>query len=245
MARSITWERLVGGAVPAAIGAFGLVWQGIIIVDAKHDRERLEATAAGLRAELAAARSSTSLPSSERNRYEAEIARLQDQLRREESELNEVRKKVPEKSGALAHPTGVAGEPASRQTFETEAYRLTVEDVKKSGKTIRVSMVLEAIGEEGLTFRAGEWYLLAGNGERWTELKRDPALVRQARRDGLQVPFSDGMHLVSGTKVKSSLVFEATGSGQGDSLTLIGVESYPRPRREIVLKGLAISADNK
>jgi hypothetical protein len=145
-------------------------------------------------------------------------------------------------SSGVTPATGRPIDSASRQTFETESYRLTAEDLKKFGKTVRVTMVLEAIDEGGLTFRAGEWYLLDENGERWTQLRPDPALIRQQRREGLQPPLTS-VHLVSGTKVKDKLIFNAMGSGQGTNFTLIGLESSPQPRREIVLRGLIGNGD--
>jgi hypothetical protein len=136
-------------------------------------------------------------------------------------------------------PVGGSVEPPS---FETESYRLAVEDMKKSGKTVRITMMLEALDESGLSFRAGKWFLLDDNGERWNELKHDDAWVRHQRsgRDGAMgaPPALMGVHLVSGTKVKDSLVFNATGSGQGARFTLVGVESEPQSEREIILRGL-------
>jgi hypothetical protein len=146
-------------------------------------------------------------------------------------------------------PTGGSVEPASWPSFETESYRLTVEDMKKSGKTVRITMMLEAIDEGGLSFRAGEWYLLDESGERWNELKRDPASVRNLRsgREGGRAmgapPALMGVHLVSGTKAKDNLTFNATGSGKGSRFTLVGLESQPQSEREIIFRGLTANSD--
>jgi len=97
-------------------------------------------------------------------------------------------------------------------------------------------MILEAIADSDLTFDAQGWYLLDENGEQWTELRPDAASVRHQLRAGLQVPFQREVRLLSGTKVKGSLIFSTAGSGQGTKFTLMGTERRPQAEREIVLR---------
>jgi hypothetical protein len=246
MTGKIPWSRLVVAAVPAVIGAIALIWQANIIIDAKHDQERLEATIETLRAELASSASSgAEEPSSDR--CKAEMAELRDHLSRAEAELVSLRAQSPVNNNGERAPnvTDVHGGSLSYKPFETESYRLTVGDVKKSGNTVRVTMVLEVLGENGFTFHAGKWYLLDENGERWNELNSDSPSARleseRALAAGTRAPFRDRVRLVPGTRVKDSLVFSATGLGEGVNFTLIGVEVEPQRRREIILRSLVAS----
>jgi hypothetical protein len=102
-------------------------------------------------------------------------------------------------------------------------------------------MLLEGIGEGGVHFDAGDWYLLDENGERWTLSLPNRGEIERELEAGVRRPFRDGIRLVPGTKAKDSLVFSATGSGQGTSFTLIGAEVAPQSRREIILRGLTAS----
>lgn len=239
-----TWVLLL----TALISAAAVVLAAIIGVDAKHDREALTASL---------------------DQRDAEIRQLRDQVARHEAspgdaqdEPNSTMHSTPPSREAQAPPLGgevskvaskgdvvVESRPAitkeSDKPFETESYRLTVGEVKKSGNTVRVTMALEVIGESGVIFHAGKWYLLDENGERWNELNSDSPSARleseRALAAGMRAPFRDRIRLVPGTRVKDSIVFGATGSGEGVNFTLIGVEDEPQPRRDIILRGLVAS----
>ena len=194
----------------------------------------------------------------ENSGLKVEIEHLKAQLRETQTSSNEsgspsaVAEQPSQASpvspaGGGPSPTDSSVKLASWPSFETESYRLIVEDMKKAGTTVRVTMLLEVLGERGLDFHAGGWRLIDENGEQWSELSSDSPSSRlemeRAVAAGLRAPFRDKIHLVSGTRVKDSLVFSAMGSGQGIKFTLIGVESDPQPRREIVLRGLVAGGD--
>jgi TolB-like protein len=128
---------------------------------------------------------------------------------------------------------------AKLPTFETESYRVSISSVRRSSHNITLTLTFENVSEKKVELAWGEFsfgratdrgpYLLDENGDKWLLVANDDARIVWHNGFG-------PVDLLPGTRIKTKFVF--SGSGTGQSLSLVCTESAPRSGRDIVIHGL-------
>lgn len=138
-------------------------------------------------------------------------------------------------------------------TFETESYRIEVQEVKRSGKTILVTLAVENVTGGVLHFSTlnSPWYLSDEHGERLVTLAPDTARFHAppaAESDRVPLgaapnrPVIDprGVEIPSSAKLKSRFLFTGSEENVGERLTLIAEEKVPQAGRKIIIKDINV-----
>lgn len=137
---------------------------------------------------------------------------------------------------------GVSGK---TPTFETDSYRIEVQEVKRSGKTVVVTLVVENVSDKVLCFGTfnSPWFLFDENGERLITRTPDTALFHTPPGEDGRTTWdvsNKGVEIPTKAKLRSKFVFAGAIENTGKHFTLSAGEIWPQNGRKIVIKDLTL-----
>lgn len=121
--------------------------------------------------------------------------------------------------GVQANSNSQGSKAVSELFFATDAYRMEVDALHKTGTDITLTVTLNSLDEKPTDFSMGQCSLLDENGERW----------EQGGEDSGHFLSPNSVTLMPGTKIKSRSQFVAKGANNGTRFTLTCTE-YSRLR---------------
>lgn len=137
---------------------------------------------------------------------------------------------------ASKNPFAALGKPKP-PTYETTAYRVTVDSIRKSGNTVTIVMFFESLSESefDLAWRGdlGETYLLDENGEKWwlTDFDSGGIIWRLG---------ASALKMLPKTRIKSKFVFTTKNDATGGIFSLASIEAAPGRERQVLIHGLKL-----